>query len=50
VLDGNLDLARGNPEQRLAVDHEPGQRGRRYTGEWLERDWPFGYVDWGKRA
>jgi CRP-like cAMP-binding protein len=31
VLGGDLDFARRNPEQRLAVDDEPGQRRRRYT-------------------
>jgi hypothetical protein len=31
VIGGDLDLARGNPEQRLAVDDEAGQPRRRYT-------------------
>jgi hypothetical protein len=31
VLGGDLDLAGRNPEQRLAVDDEPGHRRRRYT-------------------
>jgi hypothetical protein len=37
VLGGDLDLARGNPEQRLAVDDEPGQLGRRYRRVWPDR-------------